>query len=592
VDCRFAEKETRQLNRFGLILLASLVLIAATRIPLAPGQLFSFDDVNFAYAMGDFDIANSQPQPPGYPLFVLETRVLSCLRFKRAESNFLALSILGSAAALVSLAYFGNRILGRDSGLIAAALLLFHHSFWYAGLTSAIRTQLALISVVVAGLCFRAWNGERRWIYGSAIALGVCSGIRPEMGPLLLPLWLASVFRATRNARAWLSASALLTATVLAWLAPAVLASGGPKNYVLLTWHYLTEQATLTSGVFGAQDERWYGTIVWLMVWSMSTILALPAAAILAWRGGSGFGLTRSQIGFLLLWLLPALLSAILVHVADPGQTLAIVPIVCLVGGYLIGRAMDTLSKRIPELQATLFAGVPLTFALSTLVLHPRWVLTSVPVVCIAAGLLLKRLSAGGAGRRMHSLLFLLSPALFLNLLIFFQPVWYYRGTQTGFERLFDDLHSGLSFTSLAQIRATVWVDHNTLVEIGRLSSEQAGNSVVIWANGLTAWRKINYYFPKLPVVVLENKTLQNGSRPIATTRRGSSLERIQSWPDLRIKFAPGTRLIWVLNPNAPFYSALHRALPLQPVPGFDHMFSTDLEGHGEAQIGSYMVIW
>ena len=45
-------------------------LILATRLPLAPGQLFTFDDVNLAYSIGHFDIRMSQPQPPGYPLFV------------------------------------------------------------------------------------------------------------------------------------------------------------------------------------------------------------------------------------------------------------------------------------------------------------------------------------------------------------------------------------------------------------------------------------------------------------------------------------------------------------------------------------------
>ena len=160
----------------------------ASRLPLAPGQLFSFDDVNLAYAMGEFDPRLSMPQPPGYPLFVLESRILSWLRFKRPESNLLALALLSSTAAVVGLAWFGNRLLGSDAGLCGAWLLLFHHSLWYSGLTSALRPHLAVVSVVVAAACWRAWQGERRWLYGSAVALGLGAGIRPELGPLLLPL--------------------------------------------------------------------------------------------------------------------------------------------------------------------------------------------------------------------------------------------------------------------------------------------------------------------------------------------------------------------------------------------------------------------
>ena len=577
------------MKRLALISLASLILVGVTRIPLAPGQLFSFDDVNFAYAIGDFNIAKSQPQPPGYPLFVLQTRVLSWLRFKRAESNFLALSILGSAAALVALVYFGNRILGRDSGLIAAVLLLFHHSFWYSGLTSALRPQLALISIVVAGLCFRAWNGERRWIYWSAIALGIGAGIRPEMGPLLLPLWLASTYRATRRWRDWLAASALLTGVVLSWLVPTVLATGGPRTYALLCWRYLTEQASLTSGAFGAQDELWYGTIAWFLVWSLSTLLALPAAAILAWRRGMGFGLTHGQIAFLLIWFVPAFLFGILVHVADPGQTLGLVAIVCLLGGYLIGRAMDTLSKKAPNSHATIFAALPLTFALASFILQPRWVLIAIPVCCIAAALALRQ-GEGAPIVRIHSLIFLLSPALFLNMVSFFQPVWYYKGPATSLHRLLQDLHSGLSFTSLAQIRGTIWADHNTLQGIGRLSSERPGDSVVIWERGLTSWRKINYYFPKLPVIVLENKTLQSGTPPSVTVRTGQTME---SSPPARINLTPGARLIWIVNPNTPFYTALQREFNPGTVVEFNHIFFTDLPGTpGEAPIGDYMMRW
>jgi len=46
-----------------LTVLFFAVLILATRLPLAPGQLFTFDDVNLAYSIGHFDIRMSQPQP-------------------------------------------------------------------------------------------------------------------------------------------------------------------------------------------------------------------------------------------------------------------------------------------------------------------------------------------------------------------------------------------------------------------------------------------------------------------------------------------------------------------------------------------------
>src|SRR5947209_10648205 len=106
------------------------ILIFASRYPLAPGQLFTFDDVNLAYSIGHFDIRASQPHPPGYPLFVAEMRVLWWLRFRRAESLLFALALAGSIAALVLLAVCGNRIMGGASGYYAAWLMLFHPVFW------------------------------------------------------------------------------------------------------------------------------------------------------------------------------------------------------------------------------------------------------------------------------------------------------------------------------------------------------------------------------------------------------------------------------------------------------------------------------
>ena len=58
-----------------LVLLAGVV--AATRLPLAPPYLFSFDNVNLALALERFDPRLHQPQPPGYPLFVGQARLLN-----------------------------------------------------------------------------------------------------------------------------------------------------------------------------------------------------------------------------------------------------------------------------------------------------------------------------------------------------------------------------------------------------------------------------------------------------------------------------------------------------------------------------------
>src|SRR4051812_13304604 len=113
------------LRRVWLGLLAMGVLVLATRLPIAPGQLLTYDDVNLTYSVGHFDVRMSQPQPPGYPLFVMEMRLLYWLRFRRAENILLVLGLAGTFAALVLMAVCGNRIMGGRAGWYAACLLLF-----------------------------------------------------------------------------------------------------------------------------------------------------------------------------------------------------------------------------------------------------------------------------------------------------------------------------------------------------------------------------------------------------------------------------------------------------------------------------------
>lgn len=165
-------------------------LLAATRLPLAPQQPFSSDDVNFAWAVGNFDIRLSQPHPPGYPLFVVQMRALDVLHFKNARSKLLALALLGSLAAVLLTVSFGNRFFGGDAGLCAACLLVLYPSFWYAGVISAVRIQLAVVSLVVAAACWQTWQGGRGRPFASAAVLGLGAGTRAEPGALLFPFGL------------------------------------------------------------------------------------------------------------------------------------------------------------------------------------------------------------------------------------------------------------------------------------------------------------------------------------------------------------------------------------------------------------------
>ena len=146
--------------RAAPLLLLVLVsgLVAVTRIPLAPQYLFSFDCVNLALVLENFDPRLHQPQPPGYPLFVAQARVLNWF-FRSPEQTFVACGLLAGVAAPLLLFFLGARLYSRWAGVAAALLLVLNPVFWRSTLTSPLRPYLTVVTVLVAYLCHRAAAG-------------------------------------------------------------------------------------------------------------------------------------------------------------------------------------------------------------------------------------------------------------------------------------------------------------------------------------------------------------------------------------------------------------------------------------------------
>ncbi len=573
------------------IVLAATVL--ATRWPLAPRQLFSFDDVNFAWAIGRFDVRDSQPHPPGYPLFVLQMRLLEALRFKRAQSNLLALALLGSAAALLLTVRFGNRFFGRDAGLCAAWLLALYPPFWYAGLTSAVRVQLAVVSLAVAASCYRAWRGEKRWVLLSALVLGLGAGVRPELGAALLPLWAGAALRARARGREWLLGLSLLAGSTLAWLVPTMLASGGPRVYLEVCWKYLRDQAALTSPAFGADAVLWRTTLCRFLVWLLAGTPAWTLPLAVLWGGLRAKEESRGRAAFLALWLLPPAAFALLVHVADAGQTLGMVPALCLAGGWLVSRAAERIAERPSRWHGLIWmltGGIP---AVAWHLAGGGAALLVVPLVGAAAGWAMRQAPypAPGCPPRGHAVAFVLGPALLLHLVIFLEPDWYYKGPPGVWHAVLEDLHSGLAFTSLGQVRRTAVTDDHILRAIRHLTEKHPRLAVILWERGLLSWRKAAYYYHYLPVVVLDRKTLTGPQQRVVTVWRGPQIERrIEGQAPLRIPLPRGGRLLWLLNPATDFPARLREQFVVGEM---DSVYFCDLpETAGERRVGDFLLVW
>src|SRR5438552_17794785 len=81
-----------------LLWIVVLALLLLTRIP-AMASYLSIDNVNLALSLEKFDPRIHQPQPPGYPFFVLFGRIVNIV-FHDAERSFVAISLIVSALCL------------------------------------------------------------------------------------------------------------------------------------------------------------------------------------------------------------------------------------------------------------------------------------------------------------------------------------------------------------------------------------------------------------------------------------------------------------------------------------------------------------
>ncbi len=571
-------------SRRLLYLAVLLVALLATRLPFAGGQIFSFDDVNLTYAADEFDIFKSQPQPPGYPLFVMLQRASRLLGFKNPVSNLLWLAMAGAFLSLLAMRWTARAMHNKPVSNYAVLLFLLHPTFWYTTLTSALRVQLALISAVVAGACWRAWKGDVRWTYLSAAALGIGAGIRPELGPLLFPLWLAALIRSGAPPRARAVAVGLLAASVLVWLVPLAWVSGGPVTFFRTCLGYLGGQDTLQGTLF---DASWRNTAVWFTVWTFSGWVVLPVLMLLG-RGAPG--LSREQTLFYALWMLPGVAFALLVHVADPGHTLALLVPATLLLAHHVHRAVEARVRAVPTRWDVLY---PAILAIP-LIAFPFWQPVDVhqlllPVYVIASLLVPRlagpRLSAAAAAG------FILAPSLAWSLYLFGARNWFHENPgYFSLAQIRSQADSGISMSNLEHYHHVLAIDDNSIRTIWDAAASHDGPAVVLWERGLTEPRKLAYY-ARIPVIVLEATSSARPGPPLYGKWEGPRLlEQVSTPAPLQVRLQPGTRMLWMVKPGTPLAADLPRVFPGRQA---GDVFIADLPKEpGERRLVDFVFAW
>src|SRR5262245_32419683 len=167
------------------LLLAGIT--AASRVPFRARLLPTWDTVQFALALHEYDVVKHQPHPPGYILFVALGR-LAALATGDATLALTWLAVLASALTVLLVYRLAWMLHDRATAVVAAVGLAASPLFWSYGEVGLSYTMEAALATGVAMLVWPMLGGRAAFAGWSALALGLAGGVRQSVLVLLFPL--------------------------------------------------------------------------------------------------------------------------------------------------------------------------------------------------------------------------------------------------------------------------------------------------------------------------------------------------------------------------------------------------------------------
>lgn len=201
-----------------------------SRWPFQINILNNHDAVNYALALEHFDMRLHQPQPPGYPLYVLLGRAFNLVLHDHLAA-LVWLSTVFSGLAVVAIYLAGREMFGRRVGFIAALLLVTSSLFWFQGEIAAPYTADLFASAIVGWLCYRlATSSGRGLVWIAALAVGLAGAFRLQTIMFVFPLFLYALRH--RPWKAIAGAVVVVGGVFGAFFVPAVMLSGGLAAFI------------------------------------------------------------------------------------------------------------------------------------------------------------------------------------------------------------------------------------------------------------------------------------------------------------------------------------------------------------------------
>lgn len=333
------------------------LVVAITRYIGHSRYLYSTDSALYALAFEKYDISLHQPQPPGYPLYILLGKLFYWI-VGDANLALVLISVLFSVLATWAIWRLAKKIYGSQVAWIATFLFISSPLVWFHG-------QVALTYIVDA--FFAAWFGyyiydvvySKKLAYAgilSSIILALGAGFRPTLAIFLLPLWLLALLR-QRNLKLLLANGLVFLGVVVLWLIPEIILSGGVKSFL----HSLSTLLFTQSGVYsfsifvkGINALKSH----WQMIFNnLQTGLGLAGLLTIFWLFSwlVPEKIRAGKINFLNLlfwsaWIIPSLLFYLIVIFNLPGYLLIIFPAIVILVAKAILELLNFLATTLPKL--------------------------------------------------------------------------------------------------------------------------------------------------------------------------------------------------------------------------------------------------
>jgi hypothetical protein len=348
-------------------------LTVATRWPYRARLLPTWDAVQFALALEQYDIVRHQPHPPGYILYVALGRLMAPVLGDPA-ATLSGLAVGASALAVLLLYRLGWRLDGRGAATLAALGLAVSPLFWAYGVVGLSYTAEAALATGIALCAWGMRQGSVRALVGSALLLGFAGGVRQSMLLILGPLWLGMAWLGFRRPGPILAGLGLVSLATATWLGP-MLWLTGIERYVAASVDLYASTVHATTLFGGGWTRNVAGLGEALLV---GVGVFLPALAWGLRRVPAQLSSGSDRAVFFALWTVPALAVYGLVHLGQHGYLLTVLPACYLV----VGRTLVAFGRRAEagrgpvELRGAL-AGIALVGALGA---HVAFIAAAGPV--------------------------------------------------------------------------------------------------------------------------------------------------------------------------------------------------------------------